>query len=173
MATRKGKGGAFMKPVKISKKLEAVIGKGPIPRGQIMKKLWNYIKRHQLQSDVNRKCIELDDKLSIVFKPTTKKIKARNGKLEKIPKGCIHMTDIASQLSSGKHVESKTVKPNPKKSSSYEYDEEEEEDEYDIYSNPEEDYDDEEEEDEYEIYSNPEEDYDDEEDEEEDDYDDY
>lgn len=168
MATRKGKGVGLMKPVKISKKLEAVIGKGPLARPQIMKKIWAYIKRHDLQHDKNRRCIILDEKLSQVLKPTKGQIKMR-GKVIKIPAGCVFMTDMNKQLS--KHIESKSVKikANP---AGYDYDEEEE-DEYDIYSNPEEDYDDEEEEDEYEIYSNPEEDYDDEEDEEEDDYDDY
>ena len=60
----KKRGSAFQKPVKISTKLSAVIGKGPMSRSQVMKKIWAYIKRHDLQHEKNRSCIELDEKLA-------------------------------------------------------------------------------------------------------------
>ncbi|MSR76884.1 MAG: hypothetical protein EXS63_01460 [Candidatus Omnitrophica bacterium] len=58
---------AFMKPLKLSSELAAVIGAGPIPRSEVVKKLWEYIKKHKLQDDKNRRNINADDKLKAVF----------------------------------------------------------------------------------------------------------
>ena len=58
---------AFMKPLKLSSELTAVIGAGPIPRSEVVKKLWEYIKKNKLQDAKNRRNINADDKLKAVF----------------------------------------------------------------------------------------------------------
>jgi upstream activation factor subunit UAF30 len=58
---------AFMKPMAISSALSAVIGGGPFPRTEVTKKLWAYIKKHNLQDKKNRRNINADDKLKPVF----------------------------------------------------------------------------------------------------------
>jgi len=58
---------AFMKPMNISESLAAVIGSGPMPRTEVTKKLWAYIKKHNLQDPKNRRNIKADDKLKAVF----------------------------------------------------------------------------------------------------------
>ncbi len=57
----------FMAPLKVSKELAAVVGKGPMPRTEVTKKLWAYIKRKKLQDDKNRRNINPDEALSKVF----------------------------------------------------------------------------------------------------------
>ncbi len=59
---------AFMKPMTLSPELEAVVGKGPIPRSEVVKKLWEYIKKHDLQDPKNKRDIIADEKLTAVFK---------------------------------------------------------------------------------------------------------
>ena len=59
---------AFMKPMKISEDLAAVIGSKPLPRTQVTKKLWAYIKKNKLQDKKNKRNINADDKLKKVFK---------------------------------------------------------------------------------------------------------
>ena len=54
---------AFMKPMKLSADLEAVVGKGPMPRSEVVKKLWAYIKKNNLQNPKNKRNIVADDKL--------------------------------------------------------------------------------------------------------------
>lgn len=56
-----------MKPLNLSDDLEAVVGKGPLPRGQVVKKLWEYIKKHDLQNPQNKRNIMTDDKLKKLF----------------------------------------------------------------------------------------------------------
>ena len=56
-----------MKPLKLTADLEAVVGKGPMPRPQVVKKLWAYIKKNNLQDPKNKRNINADDKLKIVF----------------------------------------------------------------------------------------------------------
>jgi len=51
----------------LSADLEAVVGKGPLPRGQVVKKLWEYIKKHDLQNPANKRNILADDKLKVIF----------------------------------------------------------------------------------------------------------
>ncbi|MFZ6674917.1 SWIB/MDM2 domain-containing protein [Undibacterium sp. Rencai35W] len=58
---------AFMKPMTISPVLAAVIGAAPIPRTEVTKKVWEYIKKHQLQDEANKRNINADDKLKAVF----------------------------------------------------------------------------------------------------------
>ena len=47
--------------------LEAVVGKGPMPRSQVVKKLWEYIKKNNLQDATNRRNINADEKLKKIF----------------------------------------------------------------------------------------------------------
>lgn len=58
---------AFMKPMQLSGDLEAVVGKGPMPRSEVVKGLWVYIKKHGLQDEKNKRNINADDKLRKVF----------------------------------------------------------------------------------------------------------
>ncbi len=58
---------AFMKPMTISEDLAAVVGKGPMPRSEVVKKLWAYIKKNSLQDQKNKRNINADDKLKVVF----------------------------------------------------------------------------------------------------------
>jgi len=74
MAKKKAKAGkkrkpnaAFMKPMNPSAALGAVIGSGAMPRTEVTKKIWQYIKRHNLQDKKNRRNINADDKLKPVF----------------------------------------------------------------------------------------------------------
>ena len=56
-----------MKPMKISSDLAEVVGAGPMPRSEVVKKLWVYIKKHNLQDSSNRRNINADDNLRRVF----------------------------------------------------------------------------------------------------------
>jgi len=58
---------ALLKPYNLSAELEAVIGKGPLPRGQVVKKIWEYIKMHNLQNPQNKRNILADAKLKVLF----------------------------------------------------------------------------------------------------------
>ncbi|PRC91384.1 SWIB/MDM2 domain-containing protein [Solimicrobium silvestre] len=58
---------AFMKPMTLSPTLAAVIGAAPIPRTEVTKKIWEYIKKHQLQDEANKRMINGDAKLVAVF----------------------------------------------------------------------------------------------------------
>ena len=58
---------ALLKPYRLSAELEAVVGKGPLPRGQVVKKLWEYIKSHNLQNPTNKRNIVADEKLKVLF----------------------------------------------------------------------------------------------------------
>jgi upstream activation factor subunit UAF30 len=58
---------ALLKPMTLSADLEAVVGKGPLPRSQVVKKLWEYIKANNLQDQQNKRNINADDKLLKVF----------------------------------------------------------------------------------------------------------
>jgi len=57
----------FMQPKQISPALAEIVGKGPMPRTQVTKKLWVYIKKHKRQDPNNKRNIIPDDKLSKVF----------------------------------------------------------------------------------------------------------
>ena len=58
---------AFMKPMKPDDVLAEVVGDKPIPRTEITKKLWAYIKKNGLQDSKNKRNINADDKLKAVF----------------------------------------------------------------------------------------------------------
>ena len=58
---------AFAKPLTPSPALAAVIGSGPFPRTEVVKKLWEYIKKNNLQNPANKRNILADDKLKAVF----------------------------------------------------------------------------------------------------------
>ena len=58
---------AFMKPLTPSAELAAVVGKAPLPRTEIISKLWAYIKEHKLQDEANKRNINADAKLAKVF----------------------------------------------------------------------------------------------------------
>ena len=58
---------AFMKELKPSPQLAAVIGDKPVPRTEVIKKLWEYIKKGKLQDAVNKRVINADEKLKPIF----------------------------------------------------------------------------------------------------------
>lgn len=58
---------AFMKPMNISDELAAVVGKGPMPRSEVTKNIWAYIKKHDLQDPKNKRNIVADANLEKVF----------------------------------------------------------------------------------------------------------
>ena len=58
---------AFMKPMTPSATLGAVIGANPLPRTEVTKKVWDYIKKNKLQDQANKRMINADDKLKAVF----------------------------------------------------------------------------------------------------------
>lgn len=58
---------ALLKPMNLTPELEAVTGKGPMPRSQVVKKMWEYIKKHDLQNPTNKRNILADEKLLPVF----------------------------------------------------------------------------------------------------------
>ncbi|MBF5059716.1 SWIB/MDM2 domain-containing protein [Candidatus Neptunochlamydia vexilliferae] len=58
---------AFMKPRAVSDALSAIVGKGPMPRTQVTKKLWDYIKKNKMQNPKNKRNIIPDEKLAKVL----------------------------------------------------------------------------------------------------------
>ena len=58
---------AFMKPMTVSDELAVVVGNGPMPRSEVVKKLWVYIKGKNLQDPSNKRNIVADDNLKKVF----------------------------------------------------------------------------------------------------------
>ncbi|MDP3661696.1 MAG: SWIB/MDM2 domain-containing protein [bacterium] len=58
---------AFMKPLNVSADLAAVVGAGPMPRSEVVKKLWVYIKGKNLQDPSNKRNINADEALKKVF----------------------------------------------------------------------------------------------------------
>jgi len=58
---------AFMKPLTPSAHLAAVVGTTPLPRTEVVKKLWEYIKKHKLQDAANKRMINADAKLKPIF----------------------------------------------------------------------------------------------------------
>ena len=66
-ATPRKPNAAFMKAMTPSKDLAAVVGAAPLPRTEVTKKVWDYIKKLDLQDPANRRMINADDKLKAVF----------------------------------------------------------------------------------------------------------
>lgn len=66
-ASKRKPSAAFMKPMKISGSLAAVIGAGPYPRTEVTKRLWAYIKKNKLQDAKEKRNINADANLKVVF----------------------------------------------------------------------------------------------------------
>jgi chromatin remodeling complex protein RSC6 len=58
---------AFSKPLTPSKELAAIVGTDPLPRTEVVSKMWDYIKKNKLQNEENRREILADEKLAAVF----------------------------------------------------------------------------------------------------------
>ena len=66
-ASKGGRSNALQKPLQPSEELAAVVGSAPLPRGEVVSKVWDYIKSHKLQNPENRREILADDTLRKVF----------------------------------------------------------------------------------------------------------
>ena len=66
-AAKRKPNAAFMKAMTPSTVLAAVVGSMPMPRTEVTKKIWDYIKKNKLQDSVNKRQINADDKLRAVF----------------------------------------------------------------------------------------------------------
>jgi upstream activation factor subunit UAF30 len=66
-ASKRKPNAAFMKPMQPSAQLAAVVGSSPLPRTEVTKKLWAYIKRKGLQDAKERRMINADDALKPIF----------------------------------------------------------------------------------------------------------
>ena len=58
---------ALMKPVQPDAALSVIVGSTPLPRGELTKKLWDYIKKNGLQDQTKRTMINADDALKVIF----------------------------------------------------------------------------------------------------------
>ncbi len=58
---------AFMKPLQPDTALAAIVGDKPLPRTEVVKKLWAYIKKNNLQDSANKRMINCDDGLKAIF----------------------------------------------------------------------------------------------------------
>lgn len=94
MAKKKAATSAFMKPVQPSEELIAIVGRGPMPRTEITKKLWDYIKKHKLQDANDKRNIKPDEKLAKVLGKATISMFSMNAKISK------HLSDPALAKSS-------------------------------------------------------------------------
>ena len=66
-AAKRAPNAAFLKPLTPSPAVAAVIGAAPLPRTEVTKKVWEYIKKHNLQDAANKRNINADDKLKPIF----------------------------------------------------------------------------------------------------------
>lgn len=66
-AAKRKPNAAFMAPLTSSPALAAVIGGTPMPRTQMIKKIWEYIKKNKLQDSKNKRMINADEKLKVLF----------------------------------------------------------------------------------------------------------
>jgi len=58
---------AFLKPLQPSPELAAIVGSAPLPRPEVVSRVWEYIKKHKLQNPQNKREIMADEKLQAVF----------------------------------------------------------------------------------------------------------
>lgn len=65
--TKRAPNPAFMRPLSVSPELGMVVGTSPLPRTEVTKKLWAYIRNNRLQDQTNRRMINADEKLRAVF----------------------------------------------------------------------------------------------------------
>ena len=70
-AKKRAPNAGFMKPMTPSADLAAVIGDKPMPRTEVTKKIWEYIKKNKLQDAKNKRNINADAKLKVIFKKPT------------------------------------------------------------------------------------------------------
>jgi chromatin remodeling complex protein RSC6 len=66
-AVKRTPNAAFMKPMTPSAMLAAVVGAMPLPRTEVVKKIWEYIKKNKLQDAINKRMINADEKLRAIF----------------------------------------------------------------------------------------------------------
>jgi chromatin remodeling complex protein RSC6 len=66
-AAKRKPNAAFMKPLTPSVMLASIVGGTPLPRTEVTKKIWDYIKKNKLQDAINRRLINADEKLKAVF----------------------------------------------------------------------------------------------------------
>ena len=66
-AAKRKPNAAFMKALTPSAALAAIVGANPLPRTEVTKKIWDYIKKNKLQDSANKRMINADDKLKAVF----------------------------------------------------------------------------------------------------------
>lgn len=64
----------FMQPMHVSDELAAIVGRGPMPRTEVTKKLWAYIKANRRQDPNNKRDIIADEKLEKIFGKNKKKV---------------------------------------------------------------------------------------------------
>lgn len=101
------KGSALSKELRCSDELRELVKEKKISRGQMMKSVWDYIKRKKLKSEDDGRIIKLDDRLEAVVSNSSKMKKLikdkrtieMRGKKIKIPKGHLFMTELAGALS--------------------------------------------------------------------------
>jgi len=67
-AAKRTPNAAFMKPLTPSATLAAIVGAKPLPRTEVTKKVWEYIKKNKLQDEANKRMINADAKLKDIFK---------------------------------------------------------------------------------------------------------
>jgi chromatin remodeling complex protein RSC6 len=65
--SKEKKNSALMRPVQVSKELAEIVGPGPLPRTEVTKLVWDYIKKHNLQDQKNKRMINPDPKLAKVL----------------------------------------------------------------------------------------------------------
>lgn len=58
---------AFMKPLQVSEELQMIVGESKLPRTEVVKKVWEYIRAHGLQDQKNKRMINADENLKVVF----------------------------------------------------------------------------------------------------------
>lgn len=68
--TKDKKNSAFMRPVHVSEALAKIVGQGPMPRTEVTKKVWEYIKKNKLQDQKNKRNINPDKQLAEVLGST-------------------------------------------------------------------------------------------------------
>jgi chromatin remodeling complex protein RSC6 len=66
-ATTRKPNAALMKPVQPDEALAKIVGSTPLPRGEMTKKLWDYIKKNKLQDEKKRTQINADEALKVIF----------------------------------------------------------------------------------------------------------
>ena len=66
-AVKRTPNAGFMKPMTPSAMLAAVVGAMPLPRTEVVKKIWEYIKKNKLQDAINKRMINADEKLREIF----------------------------------------------------------------------------------------------------------